>query len=214
MGSDISLDDTHSKDRAGTQDGIGNVIPEAGDRAGTSEFVLAHISWMMRTARQYLTDKALAEDAVQNAFTKVFTKGDQFQGEGNIKAWMRRIVVNEALMILRKRKSFNEDKAIDLVTPEFDRNGCRFEPSWSKSHCPEQVLITSQTRQLVMEAVAKLPETYRIVLLLRDIEEHSTSEVAQMLDISETNVKVRLHRARAALKVILEPGMRDGRFGQ
>ena len=213
-GSHVSVDDAKSKNRAGTQDGIGAVIPEASDRIGTSEFVRAHIGWMMRTARHYLTDTALAEDAVQSAFSKVFTKGDQFQGEVNIKAWIRRIVVNEALMILRKRKSLNEDSSIDPLLPEFDSNGCRFEASWRESQCPEQVLITSQTRRLVMDAIATLPDTYRIVLLLRDIEEHSTSEVAHMLEISETNVKVRLHRARAALKVVLEPGLRDGRFGK
>ena len=210
----ISLDDAGSDKQADTQENSGAKIPDASDRVGTSNFVRAHIGWMMRVARHYLTDVALAEDAVQSAFSKVFSKGDQFRGDVNIKAWIRRIVVNEALMILRKRKSLIEDTSIDAVLPEFDSNECRHELSWSQSSCPEQILITAQTRKIVMDAIAKLPDAYRIVLLLRDIEEHSTAEVAQMLDISETNAKVRLHRARAALKVILEPDMRNGRFGK
>ena len=70
--------------------------------------------------------------------------------------------------------------------------------------------MTKETRQTVLQAISELPDSYRVTLLLRDIEERSTAEVAELLDISEANVKVRLHRARAALKSLLDPAMRNG----
>lgn len=185
-------------------------IPTSADRDATNVFVRAHIGWMLRLARNYLREQALAEDAVQNAFAQVFTKSAQFQGRASIEAWMRRIVVNEALMILRKRKSVQEDGAIDLLLPEFDENACRLETPESAECNPEQILILGETREIVQAAIARLPDTYRVVLLLRDIEEFTTAEVAEKLNISETNVKVRLHRARAALKRLLEFSIPDG----
>ncbi len=185
-------------------------IPDASDRARTQVFVRTHIGWMLQLARRYLRETALAEDAVQNAFTKVFAKADQFEGKSGIRGWMRRIVVNEALMLLRKRKASGDDAAIDLLLPRFDRNDCRIEEPWSTLPTPEQLLVNKQSRQLVLDAIDNLPASYRAVLLLRDIEERSTAEVADLLEISEANVKIRLHRARAALKSLLEPVMRKG----
>ena len=196
--------------QSGSSEVDDTVVPEVGDRAATSRFVRAHIGWMLRLARTYLRESALAEDAVQNAFTKIFTKSDQFSGESNIRSWMRRIVVNEALMLLRKRRSLNEDGDIDALLPAFDENGCRIEEPWSSMPTPEQLLITEETRQIVTDKIGELPDAYRITLLLRDIEEHTTAEVAEALGMTETNVKVRLHRARAALKTLLEPHLQRG----
>ncbi len=189
-----------------------NNVPDASNKEATATFVRANIRWMLQVAVHYLREFALAEDAVQNAFAKIFAKSDQFKGQVRIQAWMRRIVVNEALMILRKRKSLKENNSIDQFLPEFDRWQCRLETSWTKVPNPEELLINDQTRQFVMAAIGKLPDAYRVVLLLRDIEERTTAEVAETLGISEANVKVRLHRARAALKTLLEPQMREGRF--
>jgi len=190
-----------------------NQVPPPSDKMATAEFVRANIGWMIQVAVHYLRDLALAEDAVQNAFTKIFAKSDQFKGQVRIQAWMRRIVINEALMILRKRKSLKEDNSIDPLLPEFDRWQCRLEAAWTKAPNPEELLIDGQTRHLVTDAIDRLPDAYRVVLLLRDIEEQTTTEVAEALEITEANVKVRLHRARAALKSLLEPQMREGRFG-
>jgi RNA polymerase sigma-70 factor (ECF subfamily) len=185
-------------------------VPDAADRAATNAFVRAHIGWMLQVSRRYLGDAALAEDAVQSAFSKIFAKSDQFQGKSSIRSWMRSIVVNEALMLLRKRRSLKEDHGIDDLLPSFDEDDCRIEAPWTQAPTPEKLLITKETRQIVMDAVAKLPDAYRVTLLLRDIEERSTAEVADTLGISVANVKVRLHRARAALKTLLEPLMRQG----
>lgn len=191
-----------------------NHVPNASDKKATAAFVRVNIRWMLQVAGRYLRDVALAEDAVQSAFVKIFAKSDQFKGQVRIQAWMRRIVVNEALMILRKRKSLKENHSIDPLLPEFDRWQCRLEPPWTHVPNPEELLITDQTRQFVMTAIGKLPDAYRVVLLLRDIEEQTTAEVAETIGISEANVKVRLHRSRAALKTLLEPQMRQGRFSR
>ena len=186
------------------------IVPDAADREATADFVRMHIGWMLKLARVYLRDTSLAEDAVQNAFTQVFAKSDQFSGRSAVRSWMRRIVVNEALMLLRKRRSLNEDDAIDHLLPAFDENGCRLEEPWSAVPTPEQWLMTEETRRIVTEKIGQLPETYRVTLLLRDIEEQTTAEVAEALGVTEANVKVRLHRARAALKSLLEPHLRSG----
>lgn len=185
-------------------------VPDAVDREATNTFVRAHIGWMLQLARTYLRDAALAEDAVQNAFTKIFTKSDQFSGRSGVRSWMRRIVVNEALMLLRKKRSLNEDDSIERLLPVFDENGCRIEEPWSPLPTPEQRLMTEETKRIVTEKIGLLPDAYRVTLLLRDIEEHTTAEVAEALGVTETNVKVRLHRARAALKVLLESHLRSG----
>lgn len=185
-------------------------VPPPSNREATALFVRVNIGWMLHLARRYLRDAPLAEDAVQNAFANIFAKSGQFEGKSNIRRWMRRILVNEALMLLRKRRSLNEDKRIDRLLPKFDRNDCRIEDPWSDLATPEQLLMTKESRQLVLRAINDLPDAYRTVLLLRDIEERTTAEVADALDISEANVKVRLHRARAALKTLLEPQMRKG----
>ncbi len=190
-----------------------NQLPNVADKKATALFVRDNVRWMLHIANQYLRDTALAEDAVQTAFAKIFAKSDQFKGEVRIQAWMRRIVINEALMMLRKRKSLNEDNSIDPHLPEFDSLHCRLEAPWTKIPTPEELLVNEQLRQYVMTAIANLQDDFRVVLLLRDIEEYTTAEAAERLGISEANVKVRLHRARAALKILLEPLMREGRFG-
>ena len=187
-------------------------IPAADIREATGAFVRAHAGWMLRLARRYLADEALAEDAVQNAFIKVFGNAGQLAQRSGLRGWMRRIVINESLMILRKTRARNEDEAIDPLLPEFDRYDCRIEPPWRHVPSPEQIVITNETREIVLAAIARLPPTYRAVLLLRDIEEFSTGETAEALGISAANAKVRLHRARAALKALLEPEMRKRRF--
>ena len=111
-------------------------VPDASSQEETGAFVRVHIGWMLRLARRYLGDAALAEDAVQSAFSKIFAKSDQFEGKSSIRSWIRSIVVNEALMLLRKRRSLKEDDSIDPLLPEFDENGCRIEAPWSEAPNP------------------------------------------------------------------------------
>jgi len=174
-----------------------------GEVKAVDAFVRANIAWMVRTAERILKDRALAEDCVQVAFVKVFGGIDDFRGSGGLKSWIRKIVINEALGALRKLNRLREEPIDDLL-PSFDGYGCRVEYRWHLRETPESLLASSQISGQVLAAIDDLPDIFRVVLLLRDIEEYSTSEVASMLDLEEGNVKVRLHRARAALKKLLQ----------
>lgn len=178
-----------------------------GDAAHAEAFVRANIGWMRALGRRMLRDDALADDCVQEAFIKAFRKIDGFEGRSSLKTWLHRITVNEALMKLRALKRLAE-QPIDELLPEFDDTACRIEAPWPYLASAEEIVERKSTRALVLAAIGELPDNYRIVLQLRDIEELETSEVAELLGLSEGNVKVRLHRARAALKKLLEPVLR------
>lgn len=175
------------------------------------EIVRSNIGWMLAVAGRILGDSASAEDAVQKAFTKIHVNFDDFEGRSSVKTWIHRIVVNESYMILRKTGQLKES-SLDGLLPLFDENGCRIESSPVTLETPETILSRKETNALVDEKIAALPANYRIVLLLRDMEGLSTAEVADILEISETNAKVRLHRARAALKVALSPFLKSGKL--
>ena len=177
---------------------------KAGERGAAERFVRVHIGWMLALSRRILGDAHHAEDAVQNAFAKIFANLDGFDGRSALKTWMHRIVVNESLMLLRKLGRADA-ASIDELLPVFDENGCRIEERWMTRETPESLMLRSDAGARVREKIDLLPENYRIILILRDIEDMATHEVAALLDISEANVKVRLHRARAALKRLLEP---------
>lgn len=177
------------------------------DEAIAEEMVRDNIGWMIVVAQRQLTDRALAEDAVQDAFISAFHSYHSFENRSSLKTWLHRITINAALMKLRKIKRLSE-QSIDAFLPEFDQYNCRIETPWSNITSIESVIEKEQTQKQVHAAIDKLPDAYRNVLLLRDIEGYDTSEVAELLDLSESNVKVRLHRARAALKKLIEPLLR------
>ena len=166
-----------------------------------------HIGWMLALARRMLGDHALAEDAVQDAFINAFRALDSFEGRSSLKTWLHRITVNACLMKMRQSKQ-RAEQAIDEYLPEFDQNNCRIEAPWNHLASVDDILESEHLRDLVKTNILTLPEQYRNVLLLRDIEGYDTSEVAMLLGISVSNVKVRLHRARSALKKLLEPLLR------
>ena len=185
----------------------------AGLRAGSEEhanrFVRANAGWMRAVAQRLVKDEGLADDCVQEALIKALNSIDRFEGRSKLTTWLHRITVNEALMKLRSRKRL-EEESVDPLLPEFDANACRVEPPWQPLADADEILDQGRRRDLIRSKIGSLPESYRIVLMLRDIEELTTAEVADYLGITESNVKVRLHRARSALKKILEPLLRGG----
>ena len=166
-----------------------------------------HIGWMLALSRRMLGDHALAEDAVQDAFINAFRALDSFEGRSSLKTWLHRITVNACLTKMRQSKQ-RAEQAIDEYLPEFDQYNCRIEAPWNHLASVDDVLESEHLRDLVKTNILTLPEQYRNVLLLRDIQGYDTSEVAMLLGISVSNVKVRLHRARSALKKLLEPLLR------
>ena len=179
----------------------------AGDERAAERLVRDNIGRMRAVARRLLRDEGLADDCVQEAFIKAFRKIGDFEGRSSLKTWLHRITVNEALMKLRSMKRLDE-QPIDHLLPEFDHSACRIEAPWPTLAGTEEIVERNSTRALVLSKIRELPDSYRIVVMLRDIEELETSEVAKMLGLSESNVKVRLHRARSALKKLLEPVLR------
>jgi RNA polymerase sigma-70 factor (ECF subfamily) len=175
----------------------------AGDRPTTERFVRAHAGWMLVLAQRYVKDAALAEDCVQDAFLQAFRGIGAFEGRSALKSWLYRIVVNAALMKLRGQHAGGGRLVEEL--PEGDANGCPFEPAWTEMATPDEILQRKETCELVAAKLLELPDCYRIVLLLRDIEGLSTEETARVLATTEGAVKVRLHRARAAFKRLVAP---------
>ena len=177
------------------------------DAVAAEQLVRDNIAWMLALAERMLRDRGLAEDAVQEAFISALRGLSRFEGRSSIKTWLHRITVNASLTKLRQLKRLGE-QSIDEHLPEFDRQDCRIEAPWPYLATVQEILESDELRARVNAGIDELPDSYRIVLQLRDIEGYATGEVATLLDISETNVKVRLHRARAALKKLLEPILR------
>ncbi len=175
-----------------------------GEQAGFEALVRRYGGRLLATARRLLRNEEDARDCLQDSLLKVFERIDQFEGRSSLATWLHRIVVNTALMKLRAQTRKAEE-SIDPLLPDFDERGCRIEPDWNFPETVEGILLREETREAVRDKIAALPENYRIVLMLRDIEELSTAEAAELLEVSEGTVKVRLHRARAALKKLLEP---------
>jgi RNA polymerase sigma-70 factor, ECF subfamily len=177
--------------KAGDEDAYATVVRTLGGR-------------MLAVARRFLVEEDLARDAVQDAFLSAFRSIHRFDGDAQLATWLHRIVVNAALMKLRTRRR-RPEQSIEPLLPAFAEDGhhaSRPVIAWTTS--AEEALLRGETRAQVRAAIAGLPESYRTVLLLRDIEERSTREAAGLLGITENALKLRLHRARQALATRLQ----------
>jgi len=149
---------------------------------------------LFRVARAILKDEAEAEDVMQQAYVNAYTHLHQFEERAQFGTWLTRIAVHEALARRRRRARFEEVDAM----PEYDKR--TMEQLTSKDLSPEDQAIRREMRGILEAAVDTIPEIYRAVFLLREVEALSTSETAECLGISEDTVKTRLHRARAMLR--------------
>jgi RNA polymerase sigma-70 factor (ECF subfamily) len=148
---------------------------------------------LYRTARSILGNSGEAEDVTQDAYVRSYMHLDQFDGRAKFSTWLTKIVVHEALARLRKRQRLVEIDAASGST----EGGMNLE---SKAPSPEQEVLTQTWRLVLESAIDRLPQAYRSVFMLREVEQLDTAETAECLDISEGAVKVRLHRARALLR--------------
>jgi len=196
----------------GAPDRSGDAISDeaellAGLRAGSEgaygELLRRHGGRLLAVARRILRSDDDALDAVQDALIQAFRNLESFAGQSQLSTWLHRITVNAALMRIRRRRSRPEEP-IEALLPSFVEDGhstVEFR-DWGES--PEVILAREEVRTAVREAIDRLPESYRTVLVLRDIEELDTAEVAELLGISANAVKIRLHRARQALRTLLD----------
>lgn len=182
---------------------------QRGDASAFEELVRLHGGRLLRVARRLLESEEDARDAVQDAFVAAFRSISSFEASSMLSTWLHRIVVNASLMRLRARRRKPEED-IEQFLPRFREDGHPLEPSLPWTESAESILERTELCSLVRHAIEQLPESYRVVLLLRDIEEMQTDEVARMLGITSNAVKIRLHRARQALRQILDPHMRPG----
>lgn len=178
---------------------------QRGDNAAFEELVRGHGGRLLSVARRFLGTSEDAQDAVQESFIKAFKAIHTFEERAQLHTWLHRILVNTALMKLRERRRKPEE-AIDDLLPTFMSDGHQRTESreWS-----DAVFERKETAGIVRAAIAMLPEQYRIVLVLRDLEERDTAETAAILGTTSTVVKVRLHRARQALRTLLDRDFRS-----
>jgi RNA polymerase sigma-70 factor, ECF subfamily len=168
-----------------------------GDSVAFAQLVEANQRNVYNLALRMLNDPQEAEDVLQETFLSAYKALPGFEGRSSLSTWLYRIASNASLMRLRKKRP--ETTSIDepLELEEGESLPRQF-VDWSS--VPEDELLNEESRRMMDEAVAKLPEGLRIVFVLRDIEGLSTQEAGEVLELSEAAVKTRLHRARLALR--------------
>lgn len=181
---------------------------KAGDGAAYEQVVREMGGRMLAVARRILIDENESQDAVQDAFVSAFRNIDKFEGNSQLATWLHRITVNACLMRLRKKRR-KDEVSLDSLLPTFGADGhpAHQAGTWRSPTTGEEL---AETRERIRGAISKLPEHYRIVLVLRDIEGLDTAQTAELLETTEAAVKIRLHRARQALRELLDNTLRDG----
>jgi len=170
---------------------------QAGDKAEFARLVDVYSGPIYRLALKILNDPLDAEDVLQETFLKAYRSLAGFEARSSLSTWLYRIAVNEALMLVRRR----HPEAIS-IDQENDSDESAPEPMQIVDWCclPEQEMLTAEVRKFLDEAIQRLPESLKVVFLLRDIEGLSIRETVDTLGLSETAVKTRLLRARLNLR--------------
>jgi RNA polymerase sigma-70 factor, ECF subfamily len=181
----------------------------ARDEAAFEELVRKYLPRLLALARRIVGNDEDARDVVQDAFFSAFRHLDSFAGDARLSTWLHRIVVNTALMKLRTRRRKPEE-SIEPLLPSFLADGHHAEKFTAWNIPADALLARKETRQAVRRRIDELPESFRTVLLLRDIEGLSTEETASLLETTPNAVKIRLHRARQALRTLLAPTFARG----
>lgn len=163
--------------------------------------VNANYGRYIKRAYGYLRCPSLAEDAVQDGILAAYRKLDTVRDIEALNSWINRIITNKALDILRKKKRLPDFYGdIDDVV-SYNSSGLLNAPLWAKSSTPEQDIMKKENLQRLTKCIEGLDDIYRIPLLMKDYEDYSVKEISEFLDISVSNVKVRIHRARIKVKL-------------
>lgn len=174
-----------------------------GDHAAFEDMVRRETPRLYRVILRMVRDEDEAESLVQETFLQAYKSLDGFRGESKFSTWLIGIGLNLARSSVRKRKRERvlSEEDLERLQPAFRRGRYAEKPSAWKPH---QRLETRERTRVVREALGRLSASYRVVITLRDLEELSTAETARALDTTRGNVRVRLHRARQALRALLE----------
>jgi RNA polymerase sigma-70 factor (ECF subfamily) len=171
-----------------------------GDESAFMQLVDEYTPGMRRFARTFVRTPALADDVVQEAWLGVLRGLERFEGRSSLKTWIYRIVANVA-----RTRAVREARMVPFAD-ERSVDPSRFAPDgqWAASIEPWQHVAAAELRGVIDEAIAKLPEQQRLVIQLRDVEGWPSEEVRNVLDLSETNQRVLLHRARTRVRMAVE----------
>jgi len=180
----------------------------AGDEASFEELIRLFGGRMLAAGRRILGNEEDAQDALQEAFLSAFRKIDSFAGQAKLGTWLHRVAINAALMKLRSRGRRREQQIEDLL-PKFTPGGHFEETPGRWGEAADGPALRHEVQEVVRAGIERLPENYRIALTLRDIEELSNDELAEQLGVTVNAAKIRVHRARMALKELLDPVMRE-----
>jgi RNA polymerase sigma-70 factor, ECF subfamily len=191
------------RDLAGLQDVDLVALVRRGSGSAFAAIMTRYNQRLYRVARGVVRDDAEAEDVLQEAYVCAFAALPGFRGDAGLATWLTRIVLNEAVGRVRRRRPIVELEALDRAVETGDSRVIMF-PGVSPGADPEQAAARSEVRRLLEGAVDDLPEAFRMVFVMRDIDEMSIEETAATLGILPETVKTRLHRARRLLRKNLD----------
>jgi RNA polymerase sigma-70 factor, ECF subfamily len=206
--------DSHSP-LAGTQESELIQALRAGDESAFAELVERYHAGFVRVARMYVRDRAVAEEVAQETWLAVLGAIDRFEARSSLKTWLYRILTNRA-----KTRGERESRSVPFssigdpdepaVDPDrFQSEGGQYPGGWKEfpqpwEGDPEERLLAGETRQLILATIETLPSNQRAVITLRDVEGFGADEVCNVLELSDTNQRVLLHRARSKVRRALE----------
>jgi RNA polymerase sigma-70 factor (ECF subfamily) len=182
----------------------------AGDEAAFATLVDRHHAAMVRLARAYVATDAVAEEVAQEAWLGVLRGVSRFEGRSSLRTWIYRIVVNQAKTHGARERRLSADESLSepAVEPERFTNGAWNRPPATWSHA-EHLLLAAETGAMIRDAIDGLPPLQRLVINLRDVAGLPPDEVCQLLDLTDGNQRVLLHRARSRVRSSLESYLED-----
>ncbi len=174
----------------------------ARDERAFEAVMRAHNRMLFRLARSILKDDAEAEDALQEAYLAGYRNIASFRGGARLSTWLARIVINEAYARLRKRPRMASVVPLESAARSGDDGGSRFEEGVMDETVerPEAAAMRAEVRRMLERGIDELPEQFRTVFMLREVEELSVEETAACLDLPPATVRTRAFRARALLR--------------
>jgi RNA polymerase sigma-70 factor (ECF subfamily) len=186
-----------------------------GDQAAFQEIVTKYHDALVRLARYYVGSDASAEDVAQETWIAVLRGLERFEGRSSFKTWLFHIAANRARTKgVKEHRSVPVDLSTDAtaLAGRFNRGGFWSDPPVPFSERVEDAITNGPIVHAVHASIARLPDVARAVVTLRDVQGLSTTEAAQLLELSEANVRVILHRARSKIRSDVEAQMREGKL--
>jgi RNA polymerase sigma-70 factor (ECF subfamily) len=166
---------------------------------------------LFRVARSILKDEAEAEDALQEAYIQAYRKMADFRGDAEMGTWLTRIVINQALMQLRRRR--RERIVVPFNNQGSDQDAQEVDVADARAESPSDITLRAEVRRMIERRIDELPVAFRTVFVMREVEEMTVHETAECLGIPDATVRTRLFRARALLRESLERDMDTARAG-